>query len=94
VYRRRRLALLAAVLLLAASVGLLAARVGHAGAELDGPPLAPAVYVVQPGDTLWTIAAKIAPDADRREVVGRLTDAAGGSDLVPGQRIEIPRGLD
>jgi hypothetical protein len=49
---------------------------------------------VQPGDTLWSIAAQVAPDADRREVVGQLADAAGGSELVPGQRIELPRYFD
>jgi nucleoid-associated protein YgaU len=94
VYRRRRLAALAAVVLLATVVVLLAARVGHAGAELDGPPPAPAVYVVQPGDTLWTIAERVAPDVDRRDVVAQLSDAAGGTDLVPGQRIELPRYFD
>jgi hypothetical protein len=94
VYRRRRLAAAAIVTLLVAVVVLLAGRVGHADAELDGPAPAPAVYVVQPGDTLWAIAARVAPDADRRDVVAQLADAAGGSELVPGQRIELPRYFD
>jgi hypothetical protein len=94
VYRRRRLLAVAAGVLLVAVVVLLAGRVGRATADLDGPPPAPAVYVVQPGDTLWSIAERVAPDADRREVVGRLSDAAGGSELVPGQRIELPRYFD
>jgi nucleoid-associated protein YgaU len=94
VYRRRRLAALAAVVLVATVGVLLAGRVGHAGAELDGLPPAPAVYVVQPGDTLWTIAERVAPDVDRRDVVAQLADAAGGNDLVPGQRIELPRYFD
>ena len=61
-----------------------------------GRPLreAPEVYVVQPGDTLWSIADAVAPDVDRRDVVAQLSDAAGGSDLVPGQRIELPRFFD
>jgi hypothetical protein len=94
VYRRRRLAVLAALVVLLSSVVLLGAQIGRAGAELDGPPPAPEVYVVQPGDTLWSIADQVAPGADRRDVVGRLTDAAGGSALVPGQRIELPRVFD
>lgn len=93
VYRRRRLAALAVVVVVLSSVLLLALRVGHADAELDGPPPAAPVYVVRPGDTLWTIAAELAPDGDRRALVERLADSAGGSDLVPGQRIELPREL-
>jgi hypothetical protein len=89
VYRRRRLVASALAVLVSASVVLLAARVGHAGAELDGPAPQPPVYVVQPGDTLWSIAAEVAPDSDRRDTVGRLADAAGGTDLVPGQRIVL-----
>jgi nucleoid-associated protein YgaU len=94
VYRRRRLVAVAVLASVVTLVVLLAGRVGHADAELQGPPPAPQVYVVQPGDTLWSIAARVAPDADRRDVVGRLADAAGGSELVPGQRIELPRYFD
>jgi nucleoid-associated protein YgaU len=94
VYRRRRLAAVALAIVFASVLVLLAGRVGHADAELDGPPPTPAVYVVQPGDTLWAIADQVAPDVDRRDVVAQLSDAAGGSDLVPGQRIELPRYFD
>jgi nucleoid-associated protein YgaU len=93
VYRRRRLAALAVVLVLLTSVALLVTRVGHADADLDGRESAPLVYVVQPGDTLWSIADVVAPGTDRREAVGALTDAAGGTELVPGQRLELPNGL-
>ena len=40
------------------------------------------------------LTERVAPDADRRDVVSQLTDAAGGSELVPGQRIELPRYFD
>jgi LysM repeat protein len=53
----------------------------------------PIVYVVQPGDTLWSIAGSINPDGrDLRATVDRLVDAAGGSILQPGQRIALPVG--
>jgi nucleoid-associated protein YgaU len=93
VYRRRRLAALAVVLVLLTSVALLLTRVGQADADLNGRRSAPLVYVVQPGDTLWSIADAVAPGTDRREAVGALTDAAGGTELVPGQRLELPNGL-
>jgi nucleoid-associated protein YgaU len=81
------------VLVLLTSVALLVTRVGHADADLNGRQSAPLVYVVQPGDTLWSIADAVAPGTDRREAVGALTDAAGGTELVPGQRLELPDGL-
>ena len=93
IYRRRQLAALAVVLVLVASAVLLVARVARADAGLDGRPSTPLVYVVQPGDTLWSIADTVAPETDRREAVGQLTDSAGGTELVPGQRLELPNGL-
>ena len=93
VYRRRRLVVMALLVLALSCVVLLAGRVGQADAELDGSAPAAPVYVVQPGDTLWSIAADLDPGNDPRELVGWLTDSAGGTDLVPGQRIELPRRL-
>jgi hypothetical protein len=87
VYRRRRLA--------AAVVGLgLVAVVGQASAALGGSSLAPVerrpqvqTVVVEPGDTLWSIARRVAPDADPREVVDALVDARGTAQLVPGETL-------
>jgi nucleoid-associated protein YgaU len=90
VYRRRRLAALAVLIVLVGTVLLVALHVRGAGAALEGPPPAPAVYVVQPGDTLWSIAKSVAPHADTRVVVGRLSKSAGGASLRPGQRLELP----
>ena len=49
-------------------------------------------YVVRPGDTLWTIAAEIAPDDDPRAVVDALREANGGAELQVGQRLDLDVG--
>ena len=49
------------------------------------------VYVVQPGDTLWSIAERITPDdRDIRHTVDRLAASTGGAMLQPGQRVVLP----
>jgi hypothetical protein len=71
---------------------------GKAGAALGGSPLAvperhPAASqsVVQPGDSLWSIAAELEPGRDPRPVVDQLTAARGGAPLVPGEVVTLPR---
>ena len=48
--------------------------------------------VVQPGDTLWSIAVGAAGTDDVREVVGRIQELNGlrSTVLVPGQVLELP----
>ena len=83
----------------AVAVGLAAlAMAGKAGAALGGSPLAvperrPAASqsVVQPGESLWSIAAKLEPGRDPRPVVDELTAARGGAPLVPGEVVTLPR---
>jgi hypothetical protein len=87
VYRRRRF--------VAATLGLgLALTVVRAGAALGGssPGIAgrrPHVQtvVVQPGDTLWSLASRLAPGSDPRAVVDALVQARGSSTVVPGETI-------
>jgi LysM repeat protein len=76
-----RLAIALAVAALA--VGLAARPSGSAGK--------PVGYVVQPTDTLWSIAAKHYP-GDPREGVWELQrrNHLGGTTLVPGQRLVLP----
>ena len=48
---------------------------------------------VQPGDTLWSIAAAHArPSADVQELVDQITDAnhLAGGQIQPGERLRIP----
>jgi nucleoid-associated protein YgaU len=81
--------------LVAGAVGLaVLVMAGKAGAALGGSPLAvpergPAVtrHVVQPGDTLWSIAERLEPGRDPRPVVDTLTAARGNGALVPGEVI-------
>lgn len=49
----------------------------------------PAVYVVQPGDNLWAIAATITDGGDLRRTVDELSRRAGGSGLQVGQVINL-----
>ncbi|HTX01217.1 MAG TPA: LysM peptidoglycan-binding domain-containing protein, partial [Acidimicrobiales bacterium] len=41
-------------------------------------------YVVQPGDTLWSIALQVEPGADPRPLVGELEGQLRGATLQPG----------
>jgi nucleoid-associated protein YgaU len=48
--------------------------------------------VVEPGDTLWSIAQSVAGEADVRAVVDRIQELnrLEGSSLVPGQVLQLP----
>lgn len=103
VIRRRRLG--AATLLLGLGlfmmVGTLAVQgaLGRTGsgpltAAGGGPALRLAsdqVWVVQPGDTVWSIAQAVEPGADVRPLVDRIASQLKGKPLYPGERILIPR---
>lgn len=86
VYRRRRFV----AVLLALGIVIVAGRAGGAlgGSSLATPESRPSViYVVQPGDTLWEIAATLAPERDPREVVDAIADVRGNGPLEIGERI-------
>ena len=89
VYRRRRV--------LAALVGLgLLLTIARAGATLGGASLAtperlPHVQqvVVEPGDTLWSIARRAAPGHDVRPLVDAMAHTLGTSTVVAGETISV-----
>ncbi|MGH9264874.1 MAG: LysM peptidoglycan-binding domain-containing protein [Acidimicrobiales bacterium] len=96
-YRRRRaVALLVVASGLAALLlvlhGLLASFGGGplTASERPGAPVAGAVYVVQPGDTFWGIARRIAPEEDPRPLVARLVAEHGSPTLLAGERLRLP----
>ena len=80
--------------MLLAAVCIVFLMIGGA-AEADIPAPAPLEYVVQPGDTLWEIAASVAaPDQDVRRLVsdiGRLSGIDTAS-IFPGQVLLLPGG--
>ena len=92
-YRRRRA--VAAGLVVALVLGVCAALGMFGGGPLPAPDR-PAelrsgiTYVVQPGDTLWSIAERLDPDGDPRPVVDRLARARGGPVLHVGERLRLP----
>jgi LysM repeat protein len=97
-YRRRRILVAALLGLLLSALPLLGGELigrvtGTPGATLVEASGQPVIYVVQPGDTLWSIAERVNPPGrDLRYTVDRLSEATGGSLLHPGQRIVIPHG--
>ena len=93
--RRRRLAAIALAALLAvagvtAGRVLWSAAVGSSPAEpIGSAPITGEVYVVQPGDTLWSIAQRIAPGEDPRPIVAALEARNGDVELTPGDRLVV-----
>ena len=97
-YRRRRILVAALLCLFLSALPLLGGELigwvtGTPGATLVEASGQPVIYVVQPGDTLWSIAERVNPPGrDLRYTVDRLSEVTGGSLLHPGQRIVIPHG--
>jgi nucleoid-associated protein YgaU len=86
------LALLVAAVALA--IVALAARTaaGSAGSSDGGARSAGAAVTVRSGDTLWSIASRVAPDRDPRAEVAALQRAnrLSGAALTPGQVLRVP----
>lgn len=83
--------LLAGLLLTAFSLGRQATQAAGVVSEGAAQPLEQAT--VQPGESLWSVAQRIAPDNDPREVVAqirRLNDLSS-SQLQVGQHLLLPR---
>jgi nucleoid-associated protein YgaU len=77
---------------LTAGLVSVAAGAGPADGHLSGPASRP--YVIKPGDTVWSIAERIAgPEEDPRPVVDAILRSNGvrAGSLVPGQVLVIPR---
>ena len=64
----------------------------HAVSAGQTHPRPAVVYRVQPGDTLWSIASKLVPTKDPREIVDGLLKAnhLASPTIVPGQSLRFP----
>ncbi len=101
VYRRRRMvALILAVAFVVVAMTGLRAVVLSTGI-FDGRPLSAAdvstpvpaggeTLLVQPGQTLWTIARDLQPSGDVRPLVDELAALNGGATLEAGQNLVLP----
>ena len=88
--RRGRLVVLLTITLLAVTATLFGRAQVVADPTSQGPV---AEYVtVQPGDTLWELAANVAPGRDPRPVIDRIVELNGIEDgsLRAGQRLAVP----
>lgn len=90
-YRRRRLVAATLAVLIVLSLILTASRLlgGPSGAVVDARPVAELSVVVEPGDSVWSIAESLAGGGDVRPVVDAIVAANGGADLVVGDRLEL-----
>jgi hypothetical protein len=91
--RRRRLAIagLSIVLGVIVSSPVAGALDRHPGSRPDRGRTAAQVYVVQPGDTVWSIAEHVV-SGDPRAMVDAISrrNHLGPSVIVPGQSLVIP----
>ena len=77
----------------AATVPASPAVINHpTGADATTTPSAPVEVVVQPGDTIWSIARRLHPSGEIRGIVDALQQRAGGTGLEVGQHLDV-RGL-
>lgn len=82
-------AVLAALLLAVFAMG----RGGTSQADAGGAAVAPmGVTTVHAGESLWSVAKRIAPDSDAREVVAQIRslNEMGDSSLAVGQQLLLP----
>jgi nucleoid-associated protein YgaU len=104
VYRRRRIGAAVALVALVAVAYLAVTGLGvvlgdpsvparsapsSAAAAPAGSPAAASAYVVQPGDTLWSIARRLQPSGDVRSLVDALAARTGSASLQAGQRLSL-----
>jgi hypothetical protein len=91
---RGRLVLVVVAVLLTCGIAVLArvsASSGGGSAASQPSGIRPSL-VVQPGDTLWSIATKLAPNADPRSTIARIVDLnrLGGTALYAGEQLRLP----
>ncbi|HET6910243.1 MAG TPA: LysM peptidoglycan-binding domain-containing protein [Mycobacteriales bacterium] len=88
--RRGRLVVVLATLLLLVLAGF---TLGRVSSQAAGPSRPLPTVTVKPGETLWQIAARVAPSADRRALVAQIEQLNGIGDgkVLVGQQLRLPR---
>jgi Tfp pilus assembly protein FimV len=91
--RRGRLIIVLSVMALLVAVGLV---LGHGSSQAAGRGSAAATsqtLTVRPGETLWAVAARIAPHSDPRLVVADIESRnhLHGVEVRAGQQLRVPR---
>lgn len=89
--RRGRVVVVAAALLVLLALAVFAGA-GSVATERPGTPEPTRTVLVGPGDTLWEIAADIAPAGEVREMVDRIErlNALDSAMVQAGQRLQVP----
>jgi hypothetical protein len=89
--RRGHVVLFAASCLALFGIVLGSGAVADAAVDRIGSP-ATATVIVQPGDSLWSIAQALSDGTDPRAMVLRIQELNGIGDwpIVPGQRLVVP----
>jgi hypothetical protein len=91
VRRRRTLLAVVAVCLLGLALPLGGTGgLSHATGSVSAGNGHPVEYTVQPGDSLWSIAASVDPTADPRPLVAKMAAEIGSDTVQPGERITVP----
>jgi LysM repeat protein len=98
VFVRRRIAVVSAaivsLLLVLGGISVAGrALAGRGGVPASAPaaqPVQSAPYVVQPGDTLWSIAQRFRGERSLAGYVDALVQANAGPDITVGQRLVLP----
>ena len=91
---RRGRAVLTLLIAIPLAIGAVAAGAGAIGAAAgtQGSTATFSYVTVEPGESLWQVAAAVAPTADPRDVIAdilSLNNLSSG-DVQPGQRLAIP----
>ncbi len=58
--------------------------------DISAGPAAGQPYVVQPGDSMWSIATRVVPYGETSSFVDRMVELNGGPTLAVGQRLVLP----
>ncbi len=93
--RRVMVAMVAAVTVLVATMVVVSALAGFGGEPAVASGAVPAsrsasVHVAQPGDTLWSIAARFRGEVDHRRYVDALIELNGATSIEVGQAVRLP----